>query len=46
MSGHGQDETELLPSDSVMDLDGVPTTVYHYEEDMADTASSSVKLIG
>ena len=46
MSDHGQDERELGISYSVVDLDGVPTMVYHYEEDMADTTTSSVKLVG
>ena len=36
-SGHGE-------GFSIINVDGTPTTVYHQEAEMSDTASSSVKV--
>lgn len=46
MSVQGQDATELGPNYNTVDLDGVLTTVWHYKEDMAKPATSSVKVVG
>ena len=46
MSQKGTERTKLGPGFEILDVSGTPTTVYHNEEEMEDTASSSVKLVG
>ena len=46
MSGWENKETPLEPSFSIINVDGVSTTVYNREEEMDNTASSSVKFVG
>ena len=46
MSGWENNETPLEPSFSIINVNGVPTTVYSREDEMDDTASSSVKFVG
>ena len=46
MSQEGTERTKLGPGFKILDVNGTPTTVYHNEEEMEDTASRSVKLVG
>ena len=46
MSQENTKRTKLGPGFDVLNVSGVQTTVYHNEEKMEDTASSSVKLVG
>ena len=46
MSQEGTERTKLGPGFEILDVSGTPTTVYHNEEEMEETASSSVKLVG
>ena len=45
MSQEGTERTKLGPRFEILDVSGTLTTVYHKEE-MEDTASSSIKLVG
>ena len=46
MSQEGTERTKLGPGFEILDISGMPTTVYHNEEEMENAASSSVKLVG
>ena len=46
MSGWENNKTPLEPSFCIINVDGVPTTVYNRKEEMDGTASSSVKFVG
>ena len=46
MSQEGTERTKLGPGFEILDVNRMPTTIYHNEEEMEDTASSSVKLVG
>ena len=46
MSQEDTERTKLGPGLKILDVSGMPTTVYHNEEEMEDTAPSSVKLVG
>ena len=46
MSQEDTERTKLGPGLKILDVSGTPTTVYHNEEEMEDTAPSSVKLVG
>ena len=46
MSQDATERTKLGPGFDILDISGTPTTVYRSEEEMEDTATSSVKLVG
>ena len=46
MSQEGTERTKLGPGFEILDVSRTPTTVCHNEEEMENTASSSVKLVG
>ena len=46
MSHESTERTKLGLGFNILDVNGTQTTVYHDEEEMEDTASSSVKLVG
>ena len=46
MSQEGTERTKLGLGFEILDVSGMPTTVYHNEEEMENTTSSSVKLVG
>ena len=45
MSREATDASGLGESYSTVNVDGTPTTVYHRDAEMDDTASSSVRLV-
>ena len=46
MSQDATERTKLGPRFDILDVSGTPTTVYRNEEEMEDTTTSSVKLVG